>query len=135
MRRCIPVGTALRSQQIWGRTLVLFVVTVVSVISLAGLARAFQHRARRRLVGKLELAINQHFAQLVRVRADAISFGIGGQLDSLEWQREIDRFLDAQVSLQLTPAERKRLEAERRNFALLVSERIAAGLAEVPVYQ
>lgn len=110
-------------------------MAALSLVLLVSLAVALRRRVRRRFLAKLELAVDQHFAQLVRVRADSNCYGADGRLDSAEWRQEIERFLDAQVSPRMTPSESKRLEAGRRDFAEFVAQRVAAGVAGFPVYR
>ena len=114
--------------------LVLLVVSVGLVLS-AGIYWGLRRRASRRLARKLEIAIDRHFDILARVRADALGYDARGRLELPEWQQEIARFLDSQVSSQLDSGELRRLERQRPHFAAMVEERVAAGLARLPVYQ
>ncbi len=92
------------------------------------------HRDRR-LLRKLDLAIDRHIDTLVRVRAWSIRYDATGRLQSPEWQQEIERFLDSQLTATLTEREIERLQARRAALAARVARCVAAGVARLPVYQ
>lgn len=91
--------------------------------------------AVRRLSTKLEGAVDHHIDRLVRVRAQWVRFDEDGRVHSTEWEREIDRFLDGEVSATLDAGELRRLEADRARFVRLVADLVAAGAARPSVYQ
>lgn len=96
---------------------------------------AFQWRASRELLAKLEAAIEQHIDGLVQVRAHALHYDNSGRLSSRDWQQEIERFLDSQLSATLSERELRLLADRREDCAALVARRVANGVARLPVYQ
>lgn len=114
----------------------MVLVAAAAVLMLLAVAYgALRRRAIRRLAHKLEIAIDRHIDTLVSVRAQSVRYDASGRLHSPEWQQEIERFLDSQLSAVLSRWELRRLEHRRRQFARLVADRVAAGVARLPVYQ
>lgn len=117
------------------RTLPFLVAGLTASIVAFGLLLLLKQRETRQLAEKLEIAIDQHIDRLVSVRAQSVRFDAEGRLYSEEWQQEIERFLDSQLSSTLSARELRRLEARRARFVRLVAARVAAGVARLPVYQ
>ncbi|HZB92231.1 MAG TPA: hypothetical protein VE397_12360 [Stellaceae bacterium] len=94
-----------------------------------------QRRAARRLLRKLECAVDDHIDRLVRVRAEWVRFDEDGRLHSPQWEREIGRFLDGELPAVLDARDLRRLEADRARFVRLIADRVAAGAARHPYYR
>jgi len=104
-------------------------------VLFAGAYLAFRWQTSRQLLEKIDAAIDRHIDTLVQVRARSVRYDENGLLRSREWQEEIDRFLNSQVSATLNKRELRRLEKRRPYFAVWVAGRIAAGAARMPIYQ
>jgi hypothetical protein len=105
------------------------------LIVAIGLLLLLKQRETRQLAEKLEIAIDRHIDRLVSVRAQSVRFDAEGRLYSKEWQQEIERFLDSQLSSTLSARELRQVEAKRARFVRLVNDRVATGVARLPVYQ
>jgi hypothetical protein len=117
--------------------LVTSVAALLGLVLPVGTYLGFRRQARLQLAGKVETAIGEHIDTLISVRAQSLRYGddASGRLRSPEWQQEIERFLDSQVSAALSPGELRRLAQRRAHFAAVVAERVAASVARLPVYQ
>jgi hypothetical protein len=111
------------------------VAGLTALIVTIGLLFLLKQRDARQLAEKVEIAIDRHIERLVSVRAQSVGFDAEGRLCSKEWQQEIERFLDSQLSSTLSARELRQLEARRAGFVRLVADRVAAGVARLPVYQ
>jgi hypothetical protein len=117
------------------RTLPFLVAGLTLSIAAIGLLLLLKLRETRQLTDKLEIAIDRHIDRLISVRAQSVRFDAEGRLYSEEWQNEIERFLDSQLSSLLSARELRQLEARRARFVRLVADRVAAGVSRLPVYQ
>ncbi|MGO8918149.1 MAG: hypothetical protein ACLQJR_19790 [Stellaceae bacterium] len=107
----------------------------LGIVLFAGAYLAFRWQMSRQLLEKVDAAIDRHIDTLVEVRAFSARYDENGLLRSREWQEEIDRFLDSQVSATLTKREIRRLENRRPYFATWVARRVAESVARMPIYQ
>jgi hypothetical protein len=134
MRRSFA-RNALRSVSEPERTLPFLVAGLTASIVAIGLLFLLKQRETRQLAEKLDITIDRHIDGLVSVRAQSVRFDTEGRLNSKEWQQEIERFLDSQLSSTLSARELRQLEARRARFVRQVADRVAAGVARLPVYQ
>jgi hypothetical protein len=117
------------------RTLPFLLAGLTASIVAIGVLLLLKQRETRQLAEKLEMAIDRHIDRLISVRAQSVRFDAEGRLYSEDWQQEIERFLDSQLSSTLSARELRQLAARRARFARFVADRVAAGVARLPVYQ
>lgn len=117
------------------RTLALVMIASFVPASLVAAYLWFRRQRDRQLLGKLDLAIDRHIDTLVRVRAESIRYDENGRLQSPEWQQEIERFLDSQLTATLTRREIALLQERRAALTARVARCVAAGVARSPIYQ
>jgi hypothetical protein len=90
---------------------------------------------KRRLSRQVASLVDQHLAHLIRVRAQALSFDRSGRPAFQDWNDEIDRFLNSQVTGAIGESEHRLLQKHRSELKLMIAVRVASAIGSHPLYQ
>ena len=93
------------------------------------------HQRKRRLSSQVASLVDQHLAHLIRVRAEALSFDRSGRPAFQDWNDEIDRFLNSQVTGAIGESEHRLLHKHRNELKLMIAVRVASAISSHPLYQ
>jgi hypothetical protein len=90
---------------------------------------------KRRLSQHVAQLVDQHLTHLIRIRAEALSFDRSGRPKFQDWDDEIDRFLNSQVTAAIGEPERRLLLKHRKGLKLMIAVRVADAISSHPLYQ